>query len=331
MTAPLPPDSDVPARSPIRDRLRAVVLWGATIGLVAYLAATTDLETFADTLGSVSPLLVLGLTLAEVIAAWIYDAFSITVLVRRFHAPVRFREIVPIKGASFLLNVVNYNAGVLAIAYFLRDRRRVPFLETLGSMLLLSGVDLFVMALFVGAGFLVFGASVDPAVQPIVAGLVPLLVGGFLANLVFWKVEPRLPLLHGLTRRSLFNSLRRARVTDYALLSVLRLGLIVVYAAYQWVFFLVFGVQVPLPVLLVTYPVLVFIGTLPLSVGGFGSTQVAARYFFAPFVLAASAHPEAVVDACTTASLTGFLVWRVAIGLFCLPFARQSSTNRYMA
>lgn len=331
MPAPLPPDSDAAAPSRSRERLRTGVLWVATLALVTYLGVTTDLETFAETLLSVSPLLVLGLTLAEVVASWLYDAFSLTVLLRRFHAPVSYREVVPIKGASFLLNVVNYNAGVLAIAYFLRDRRRVPFLETLGSMLLLNGVDLFLMALFMGAGWLLFGGQADPALQPVVALIVPLIVGGFLANIVFWKLEPRLRFLHPITQRGLFSSLRKAGVADYAVLSVTRFGLMLIYWGYQYVFFHLFGIEVPVASLMILYPMLVFIGTLPISVAGFGSSQVAARFFFAPFVVAGAGHAEAVVDACSTASLTGFLVWRVAIGLICLPLARQSSTVRYRA
>jgi len=331
MPAPLPPDSDAPVASRSRERLRTGVLWGATIALVGYLVATTDLETFATTLLSVSPLLVLGLTLAEVVASWLYDSLSLTVLIRRFHAPVRYRELVPIKGASFLLNVVNYNAGVLAIAYFLRDRRRVPFLETLGSLLLLNGVDLFLMALFMGTGWLLFGGQADPALQPVVAWLVPVIVGGFVANALFWKLEPRLRFLHPVTQRSLFASLRKAGFRDYAVLSVVRLGLLVIYWVYQYVFFRLFGIDVPAPSLMILYLMLVFVGTLPISVAGFGSSQVAARLFFAPFVAAGAGHAEAVVDACTTASLTGFLVWRVAIGLVCLPLARQSSTVRYRA
>jgi hypothetical protein len=328
MPAAVPPDSDAPPTSRARERLRLLVLWGATIALVAYLATTTDLETFGRTLLSVSPFLILGLTLVEVLCAWLYDSLTLTILLRRFHAPVRYGEVVAIKGASLLLNVVNYNAGVLAIAYFLRDRRRVPFLETLGSMLLLNGVDLFVMALSMGLGWIVVGDALDPVLLPLVATIVPLMVGGFLANGLFWKVEPRLRLLHGLTRRSLFASLRRATFADYVVLSALRLGLVVIYWTYQYIILQVFGIDVPVSSLLVIYPMMVFVGTLPISVSGFGSSQLAARFFFAAFVLAGASHAEAVVDACTTASLTGFLIWRVVVGVICLPLARGSSTVR---
>jgi len=323
----LPPDS-APVPSRLRERLRLLVLWGVTLGLVGYVAGTTDLETFGDALMKASPLLVLALTLVEVILAWMYDAFAITWLVRRFHAPVTFREIVPIKGASLILNVVNYNAGVLGIAYFLRDRRQVPFLETTGSMLLMSGVDLFVMAVFMALGWLAFGDGLDPALGPVVLTVAPLVVVGFLANTVFWKLEPRLTFLHAVTRRALFASFRKAGFADWGRLALIRTGLFVVYWTYQAVILHVFEVHASLGALLVSYPIMVFVGTLPISVSGFGSTQVAARFLWAPYVVGTAAHAHAVIDACSTASLTGFLLWRVAIGLLCLPLARQSSAVR---
>ena len=323
MTDALPPDSPAPT-SKGRERLRLLVVWGVTLALVAYVAGTTDLETFGEALLKASPLLVLGLTLVEVLAAWAYDSLAITWLVRRFHAPVTYREILPIKGASLLLNVINYNAGVLGIAYFLRDRRRVPFLETTGSMLLMSGVDLFVMAVFMGLGWMAFGDGLDPALGAIVLTVAPVMIVGFLANIAFWKLEPRLTFLHAVTRRALFASFRKADLDAWGRLVLLRVGLFGVYFTYQFLILHVFDVRATLGMLLVSYPIMVFVGTLPISVSGFGSTQLAARFLWAPFVVGTVAHADAVIDAATTASLTGFLLWRVGVGLLCLPAARRS-------
>jgi len=346
-----------------KERIRTIVVWGATVLLLGYIASTTDLKRFADTVVFASPLLVLGLTGLEVLASWLYDTFALTVAFRRLLAPVRYREIFPIKGASYLLNVVNYNAGVLAIAYFLRDRKGVPFFQSFGALLLVTVVDMVAMASLLGLGLLVGTDTVHPDVLLAARLIVPAAFLGLVGTIVFWRVEPRLTFLHGLTRRGIFSAFRRARVSDYAVLWVVRFGLVLVYWLYQFALLRLFQIRIPVAALFLYYPLLIFVGTLPISVAGFGSTQLVARFLFGPFALAragglllpaagmlgaalllpadlggaldvahgaalaAATASEAVVDACSTSTLTGFLVWRVVFGLISLPRVRGAQAR----
>ena len=363
--APRTPGDDVePTGSPTTgrgmERLKAALVWGVTLGLVAYLAASTDLERFWDTLLIASPILVLTITLAEVLASWLYDTFTMSVLFSRFHGRVTLREMLPIRGASYILNVINYNAASVGVSYFLRDKKGVPFFESFGSLMFLNGIDLVSFALMISTGVLLVPDLLAEEVRTPLQIILPLVFAGLLGNILFWKIEHKLPFLHWLTRRALFSAVRRARLSDYGVLLALRLGVIALYAVYQYVLLWMFGVRIPLTAVFVYYPLIVFISILPLSVAGFGTTQLAARYFFPPFVLARAgalfipaagllgaalflphtglienvhhvhslvlteaASTNAIIDAFSTATLTGFLIWRVSLGLICLSRLRK--------
>lgn len=351
-----------PGTSRGKERAKAALVWGVTLSLVAYLAASTDLERFWDTLLIASPILVLTITLAEVLASWVYDTFTMSVLFSRFHGRVTLREMLPIRGASYILNVINYNAATLGVSYFLRDKKGVPFFESFGSLMFLNGIDLVSFALMISTGVLLVPELLADEVRGPLQIILPLVFIGLLGNILFWKIEHKLPVLHWLTRQSLFSAVRRARLSDYGVLLLLRLGVIVLYTVYQWVLLWMFGVRIPLTAVFVYYPLIVFIAILPLSVAGFGTTQIAGRFLFPPFVLARAgalfiptagllgaalflpelglvenmqhvhglvlteaASTNAIIDAFSTATLTGFIIWRMSLGLICLSRLRQKS------
>jgi hypothetical protein len=340
------------------ERNKTIVLWGITAALVAYVALTTDLERFLGALSGWAPVAILGLAFVDVLISWAYDTFSLRVLFQRLTAAVPFRDLLFIKGASYLLNVVNYNAGAIAIAYFVKEQRRVPFFETFGAILLLNAIDLVAMAVMMGAGYALVPQAVGEPGGAVVRVAVVLVGGGFVLNYLFWQVEPRLPLLHGLTRRGLFHAVRRARLADYGVLILLRLCMLCIYLTAYWIAFRLFDVAVPWTLALVYYPMLIFVGVLPISVAGFGSSQIASRFLFGAFAVVRAgglflplavagaallvpggpasglqgAHelllnkvtaPDPVIDAFSTVTLTGFLVSRVLVGMFCLPEARK--------
>jgi hypothetical protein len=342
------------------ERIKTLVVWGVTLGLLAYMAWTTDIDRFLETLRAVSPLALLGITLTEVLVTWLYDSFTLSVLFSRFHGRVTFREMLPIKGASYILNVINYNAATVAISFFLRDRKKVPFFDSFGSLMYLNGIDLVAMGLLMGLGFALAPSHVDSASASLVSWLVPLLVVGLALNIVFWRFEPRMSFLHGLTRRSLFSALRRARLSDYAVMIGLRFGMILIYLSAIVLLLWLFDIEISIPAAMVYYPMIVFIGVLPVSVAGYGTTQVASRYLYGTYVLARggglflpaaglfavaaflpdgglggglvqghaallaeATTADAVIDAFTTSMLTCFLLWRVLVGLLCLPGVRD--------
>ena len=95
------------------------------VPLPALRAALRDVER--------GPFLALMISNALFYFAW--DTLVLTVAVRWFHGAVRYRELLPVRAASYVVGFFNTNVGRGAMAAYLSRRLQAPFLE-LGSTVL---------------------------------------------------------------------------------------------------------------------------------------------------------------------------------------------------
>jgi uncharacterized membrane protein YbhN (UPF0104 family) len=324
--------------------------WLISGGIVAYLALTTDIPRFLDILGSINPWRFLLVTVLGMTVVFTLDSFCLKLLFRRFMGAVTYREMLSVKGTSYFLNIVNYNAGAGAVALFASKKKGFGFLESAGVMLFLNAMDIFALALLVAIG-LTLGPDVLSATERSGLSWTCLALGlVLLGTIVFWVYKaPFLP--RKVREFRIFYPFRESRVLDYPFFILLRTLFVVQYVFIHWGFLKVFGIHVPISHLLVYVPILTFIGVLPISIAGLGTTQVALRHFIAPYppiamaaplvvgfllisttsagvdmssvapalsdaMTQAGTDPVAHIDAYSTASIFAMLLGRIAIGLF---------------
>lgn len=336
--------------------------WVVSGGIVAYLALTTDIPRFLEVLGSINPWSFFLVTLMGMTVVYTLDSLCLKLLFKRFMGPVTYAEMLSVKGTSYFLNIVNYNAGAGAVALFASKKKGFGFLESAGTMLFLNAMDIFALALLV-----IIGLTLGPDVLTdaersglswTCLGLATILLG----TIAFWVFKaPFLP--QKVRGFRIFYPFRESRLLDYPFFILLRTLFVVQYVFIHWGFLRVFGIHVPISHLLVYVPILTFIGVLPISIAGLGTTQVALRHFIAPYPPIAMATPmiagllllstssagvdmtgiapalsEAMVDAGTdsvahidaysTATIFGMLLGRVAIGLVTMRGTIQDFRNQ---
>lgn len=91
---------------------------------------------------------------------WIYDSFCLAWLIRvtlgarGTQEPIRMRQLLPLKAASYVLNLANYHAAALGMAVLVGRRKKVPFLEAAGALAVLSYLDLVAVATMTVVGLL---------------------------------------------------------------------------------------------------------------------------------------------------------------------------------
>ena len=254
-----------------------------------------------------------------------------------------------VKGTSYFLNVVNYNAGAGGVALFMSKRFGFNFMEAIGAMIFLNAMDLFALSILLCFGMAFGSGLLAPEQQE---PLILLLVGMgvlFVGTILFWVYK--VPFLPSYIRTlRIFHGFRVAKLSDYAALLGARTPFVAHYVVLHWAFMPLFGLDIPFSHLLVYVPILIFITVLPISIAGLGTTQVAMRYFLAPYpplsacapligglFLVASAsgadptgsasivgeyistqgtNPAAQIDAYSTSSILGLLAARIGLGLF---------------
>jgi len=233
------------------------------------------------------------------------DTLAMFYVFRWFGLHLRFVDLYTIRAATYTLAVINYHAGQLGIIGYLHRAGRVPLPRASAYILFIVGVWVALLLLFAGGSLLLGGAKA--------AAMTPLLAVFFLGLLVY-AVLLRWPpgfLLHGppadredsasapllirVGRRLVFRGWRiisklwaplmDAGLTGHARAMLVRLPHLAVLLVWHFIALRCFNVQVPVHVAVLYLPVVFAVASLPISVQGLGTSQVAAKYFFTEFAV----------------------------------------------
>jgi len=306
--------------------LRRLLPWAGTVLLLGYLGWTTDLDAVGHALSEVSILAALAVALVGTLLTFLADSYCVGRVFSRFVLPVGFREALPIKATSYFLNILNYNAALVGMAFYLQASRKAPFWKSLGALFFLNLVDIHALCVLLGCGLVLnLGAEFLSAGELTVAwGAVAGGIGGFWLLVLTCRFDIRLPVISRVLRLDLLRPLAEARVADVLVLTGLRMLFLLLYIGSQYLFLRLFGVAVPALRLLVYMPLLTFIQIIPISVSGLGAPQLVMRHFYAPYVKSPAGGAEGVIDAFSTTSIFGFVMFRVLVAyLFLGEFSRE--------
>ncbi len=200
-----------------------------------------------------------------------------------FHSPTGALELFPTMAAVYFLQIVNSYVASGAFVLFLHARKRVPWIMG-GCTLLFQGyVDAMLLA-----ALLLLAVALVPT-SPIRLGLnyaaAVLGAGGLIAS--FWLLwGSRLRTgnwLRWLYERPSMASFRMARPSHYIKLLGIRSLIVLASGFALYGQFVSFHIGVPLMQTLALTPLIVAIGSSPISPGGIGTTQLVFTLGFARF------------------------------------------------
>lgn len=311
---------EAPTPKTARAQVARAIPWLVTLAAFVWLFATTDLQQMVDAVRQADWVRFFGSMIVLYTMVWFVDVAAITWIYRRHHVPsIRFADVLPARGVTYILGIINYAAGAAAMALYFKRRFGIGAVEGGASLLLIMLVDLGLLVLAVVAG-----ASMLPEeYQTAVALLGVAAAVGALGHFVFWRAPVSLgpiePLRDRVRQHPSLRGFRDAPVLDYFVLGVMRLPVIALYIAMHWFTLGAFrGIEVPLVRLLVYVPIQMVIAALPISVSGLGTVNAAQRVLYGPF-----AEGAGLVDAYGIALVAGFAVPRIIIGLVSMPRASR--------
>ena len=196
---------------------------------------------------------------------WVLDAWGIGFVFARFGGhPIRLLDLMRTRAASYLIQIVNYGAGQGVLAYFLAQREKIPILRATGFIVFMSLVDLYwiISLAFMGTFFsapVLSHVDLRRLISPIWAVSTILFVLMLLyPRFRLWaKIMEKIHFRHFLLVLALRLPMHLALITSF----------------YYVPFF--FHASLPFGHILTAMPIVIFISTLPLTPGGFGTTQIA--------------------------------------------------------
>ncbi len=214
----------------------------------------------------------------------LWDTWGLARVMSLFATPISLKELLPGRCVSYLLSIVNYNAGQAVLGLYVKKTHGGSLFKTLGAVMFVSIIDLYwvIFLALVGSFFLPHSLEnfdLSPWIQRV--AYVALL--GLFIHLAFWRgwlgrvVPKKFHLSFGdwLRGRHLFQAFHHAHVLDYFRIALWRLPLHAMFIFSLWMLVRLFGAHLPPLEALVTVPVIFLFGALPITPGGLGAVQMA--------------------------------------------------------
>ena len=257
--------------------LKIVTPWFIALALVAYLLWYVPLADVWNAIGEADVRWYVPVVLVSVFYWFLLDSLAYSYLISRFNAPLSWKEARGMRGVTYWVAALNWNAGTAAIILYLNRLKGIRPLASASSVLFYSMFDAMILMglAFVGSTFLL-----QDTVMRTVQGVSALFVIG---NAVFLTVlisdSPHWSWLGKIRGWSIFSSHRQARPVDFLILLAIRIAYLSGFVACFLIGARAFGIEVPLGLGLASIPVIMVAGALPISPAGLG-TQAAAMLFF---------------------------------------------------
>ena len=303
-----------------KDRLRTIsfadkrtqraLSWLLTAVVFAFLLRRVPLTRLIGALQDADLPRFAALMIPNTLFYFFWDTLVLTAAIRWFHAPVAYRELLPVRAASYVVAAFNTNLGRGALAAFLSYRLGAPFLELGSTVLFLLLAEYLHLVAWATLGILLFASRETRDLL-----WIPPLVAAAWLLLVLYMRAPAAGRLFAPRGFSLFRSFRLAPPRRYVQLMLLRAPMFLVSLVLHWLAAPAFGVEIPFGPLMIFLPVIFMLAALPISVAHLGTTQAAWLLFFSRYA------PEPRLLAFSLAAHLTFVAARALLGLALLPWA----------
>jgi hypothetical protein len=254
------------------------------------------------------------------------DSCCLTWVVNRFNAPMRLRDIIPIRASMYLLALINTNLGQGGVAYYLHRKAGISFLGALSSILFIALLEVYQLFLFSTLG-VIFYTPASSAQNEIVAIL-------RVAYIVAWVLLAAIIIFFAAARRSdrirnwvengragaLLATFMKARPLDYVAVLAIKAPSFLASVVAQYYALALYGIAVPFIKLMLFLPLVFLAAALPISVAHLGTSQAAWLLFFSGNA------PDVKILAYSLAAHFTFMLCNGLIGLVFLPRASRELT-----
>lgn len=271
MTDPIPSTADeepVAKRKP--NKAGRIVFLLITLGCFVYLyfrlngAAAREglslLEYMSQVFANVQWIPWLGLMMAYSLMYFLIDTLVVTRALNWFIEPLKYRDILPIRGSAYIISVFNEQIGKGAMAYYLNKRDQVPGWEVGSVMLFIMFCEVFYLLIWATIGFFFSSSTLPEAFN-----IIPFISAGALVFFVVWLLYFQGVILpeNQFRNRRILHAFKLATLKHYVMFFLLRSPALIT-AVFVYTFALnLFGVEASFLSLLGYLPVIFFAATVP--------------------------------------------------------------------
>jgi len=308
--------------------IKRILPWLIAIAVFAYLFHAYPPRKVWDAIKYVNIPAFFGFSILYFLFLYILDSWSIKHVLCRFSHSVSLRSVLTARGVTYLIMILNYPASQAAFAYYLKKRHNVPIFDALGLFAFIVFIDMMWLLTFSFAGtflqecqFANLNLSSPIRIMAIVAYIIAFLW------LAFWRRLPdklfgrkiSIPILERIRKRRIFHVFEKAGIIDYIKISIMRCPIYIALTSFMYVVIMAFHAHIDLLHIIANVPIIFLIGSLPLTPGGIGTTNVATVELLHPYVTGAvvssgGISPKELLFAMTLLWMFANYLWKAVLG-----------------
>jgi len=241
------------------------------------------------------------------------DTLVLLAVVRWFHGPINYRDLLPVRAVDYLISVLNHKLSQGAMVVYLSRRLAASVLEVASSIFFLDLLQKTHLVLWATIGMCLVADRAPkalffvPFAVAIAWCIFLLYIKGHLQIVGRFLTPPDWRLL---------RTFRIAPLKRYVQVLLLKAPLLIASAAVHTYAIRSFGIELSFLSLLATLPIIFIVGALPITIAHLGTTQAAWIYFHGETDVQASA-----LLAYSLAAHLTFMLGNAVLGAAFLPRA----------
>ena len=317
----------------LRTFLKKILPWLVAVAIFGYLFHKYPLANIWNSLKSINIPAFIAVAVLYFGIMYLIDTCVITKILKHFGHESSFKEMLPARGVTYLIMVINYAASQAAFALYQNRKHGLPMSEMFGIFGIIVVLDLAILAtlaaittFFTTWPFDVAGMNIGQFVRFFTFAI----YAAFVFNWLFWRgTFGKIGFLERLRTKDFFSVLSRARFGDYLSVFLWRLPVHVLIMGGMYFAIKPFNASIPFVNVVANIPLIYFIGAIPISPGGIGTSNIALVELLKPFITAPAISAGVVTAGELLFSFS--LVWMFAnyimkalTGLVCLKFVSKS-------
>jgi hypothetical protein len=290
-------------------------LWpvAVTIVIFAVIFLRIPFGRFLDAVASARLAPFLALIGSFSLCYFLVDTFVLLKMVRWFHGPLSYRELLPVRASTYVVSIVNTQLAQGALGLYIHRRFLTPLGEIFSTVAMIILLEVTQLIMLATIGMVLFPSEVPRGLFAVPAALGAF--WGFLWVFAHGSVAGSTGLLARIRDHVLLRTFRRATVAQCLLVLAMKASITVLSLFVHKTALTFFGIDIPLLRLLAFLPIVFMIGALPVTVAHLGTSQAAWIFFFNDHAA------EADLLAYSLASHLTFMLANGALGLLFLPKA----------
>jgi hypothetical protein len=259
--------------------VRRAIPWAVGAAIIAYLVWRIEPGPLAGALSQASLSLYIPALAVFVYLNFLVDTQNLYAILRHFNHGIRFSEAMIIRGASYLLMIVDYTLGMGSIVYYLKRYHGIPVVRGTGLMFYLNYITHVSLLILAIAGCLLAGPHPSPWPMRIATACAALLVVA-VALIAGLKLLPGFHFLEKVKRNDLVKVFIETPAAVYLLHTAYRCAFYFTFVLFFYAAVRAFNMEIPLVALIAYVPVILLVISIPVSAFGLGTSQAAMLVLF---------------------------------------------------